>query len=765
MTPSMATCLYTPAFFSPCFWPSGLLAGCDSNGDDNGVVITPPGDGTPPDSNGGEPPATGSLSITNFHPDKARFAPGEPVNLTVTLENGEIEPFSGLVRLQLRHLDGEVLAEERQVTVGPGETTTETFTIDPPDTDFTGYLATATAGGGEPVSTGVDVSSTAVRYPRYGYISEFTEAARDLETDSLRQLAREYHLNMFQFYDWFWRHEKLIQFENGEIVSPWIDIFGRPNSWPVILDLVETAHEVNSLAMSYVMAYAAREGYGERWPISPLWGLFASPAVDDQLDISFEFGTSRPSLYLFNPAHPGWMDWLIPQYLQAIELGGFDGVHIDQFGPRYDVFGGDGQPVDLPNAFGVFLDNVKERLVAFDPENAACTFNLVDGEVNGWAVPEVAGRQNCDFLYSEVWFETNTYDELLGYIEYLRSFPGSRPVVLAAYSNYNEEVGPIHEAEDAAVLDGVAVAANHPGFTGTGFVDNFNEPGDSITWIVEGSDEPGNVTFVARFANATETVATRNLYVDGILVGTLRFGTRDQWSTWASDAWVQTLVEPGTHEVRLAFDEENVGAVNIDHLRLGQFDEDSVRLENAVMFGSGATHIQLGDNIQSLAHEYYPNRSKSLSAELRRALRHQYDFITAYENLLFDPALRFLGDAADVVAITTGQSLQIGEGGRLFTIQRARDDAEILHLINLIGVDDELWRNEAPPPQFQENIGVRYYAAAPEAITRVWMATPDFGALEPIPLEFTPGQDERGGYIEFTVPRLEYWDMIVMSRE
>ncbi|MEZ4599607.1 MAG: glycoside hydrolase family 66 protein [Syntrophotaleaceae bacterium] len=708
--------------------------------------------------------APGQLTVIGFHPDKARYNPGDQVELIATVRNDDMDVFfSGPLRLQVRHLDSEVLQQERQVNLGPGETATETFTLTAPDADFTGYLATISWGQEEAVSTGFDVSSTAVRYPRYGYIAEFSLESRDLLRDSIPLLAREYHLNMFQFYDWFWRHENLIKKENGNIADTWIDLFGRRNNWSVIRDLVQTAHDYNALAMAYVMAYAAREDYAELWPISPKWGVFDSPSADNQLSV--EFGPDGPFMFLFNPADPGWENWLIPQYVEAVNLGGFDGVHIDQFGPRYEVFGGDGRPVDLPNAFAVFLDSVKEALVENDLENSVCTFNIVDGKVDGWAAPDIARNQSCDFLYSEIWFSTNTYDDLLNYIEYLRNRGGNRALVLAAYSNYNEQIGPIFEAENADQLAGGEVAADHQGYTGTGFVVGLNEPGDSLTWTVDGPEEDANVTYVIRFANATGSVATRNLYLDGRFIGRLEFGARDQWSTWGTDAWAQAVTGPGPHEVRLAFDADNIGAVNIDHLQLGQFDERSVRLENAVMFGSGATHIQLGDNIQSLAHEFYPNRSKSLTSALRRALERQYDFITAYENLLFDPALQLKGDAEDVLETTTGQALEPAEGGRLFTIQRQRDECDILHLVNLIGVNDELWRNEATTPTFQQGIGLRYYPPEAEEIGKVWMATPDFGDMVPIPLEFGRGEDDRGAYVELTVPRLEYWNMLVFERQ
>ncbi|MFO7597063.1 MAG: glycoside hydrolase family 66 protein [Desulfocurvibacter africanus] len=701
------------------------------------------------------------MHVANFHPNKARYAPGDEIVLSAELHNRSEEAFQGPLTLRISHLGKELLRRTRDMLLQPGEVRTETFSFPAPKPDFRGYLATIRAGPGLPASTAIDVSSTATRFPRYGYVSEFSLAKSAREKDGIRRLAQEFHINMLQFYDWFWRHEKLIKRTDGAIAEAWPDLLGRIIIWPVVLDLVETAQEHNVLAMAYVMSYAAREGYAELWPVSPAWGLFETPDAENQLNVDFD---QERYLFLFNPGDQGWMDWIIDQYVEAINQGGFDGLHIDQFGPRHDVYGGDGQPIDLPNTFVAFLGTVKQRLLANDSDNAVCAFNLVDGEVAGWAVREVASAHNCDFLFSELWSETDTYDDLLKYIEYLRSRSGNRSVVLAGYSNYDEKIGPIQEAEGAAVLEGVSTAADHAGFTGRGFVDGFDEVGDSIAWRIQGPEDTSHVTFVIRFANATGKPATRNIYLDGRLIGQLRFSAMDQWSSWGSDAWVQKVVPPGSHTLRIAYDKDNIGAVNIDHLQFGEFDEDTVRLQNAVMFASGATHIQLGDDIQALVHEYYPNRSKSLTTSLRRALRRSYDFITAYENLLFDPDLVLLGHAGDSLRVTTGQPLQSTEKGRIFTIRRRKPGYEILHLVNLMGADNEQWRDAAPTPDFQDNIGLRYYAENPEEIGAIWLASPDYGTGEVERLEFFSGRDGTGEYIEFRVPRLEYWGMIVLER-
>ncbi len=710
--------------------------------------------------------AADPLRIDNFYPDKARYLPGETVTLTVEVSNPLSTGASGTLDLHIAHLGQSTSDISRDVSLPPGGTATENFTFVAPAQDFTGYAATLSNGAGTSVSTGIDVSSAAEHFPRYGYISEFAPDQRDLIVNSIPVLAREFHLNMLQFYDWGWRHEKLIKYNGSDIADSWSDLFGRVSAWAVIQDLVQTAHQYNTLALGYVMIYAAREGYAQLWPIDPAWGIFANPDATDQLNLLFSFG-NNPMLFLFDPSNAGWQDWIINQYTEAVNQAGFDGVHIDQLGQRYNVYNGSGAPVDLPSTFPLFLKETKMRLLINDASHSICTYNIVDGAVDGWAAREVATSESCDLLYSEIWYATNTYDDLRRYIEYLRNLGGGRAVVLACYSNYNEKLGPIDEAEQADSLQGVAVSSEHPGFTGTGYVDHFDSPGDAVTWDFSEPEETALISFVFRYANATGAVATRNVYLDGQLIGTVQFGSREQWSTWSSDVFLQATVAPGEHKLRIAYDEDNTGAINLDHLQFSDFDEDSVRLQNAAIFASGASLIQIGDNLQCLAHEYYPNRSKSLTVSLRRALRRNYNFITAYENLLFDPDLKFVETPTESLHALSGQSLLTTGTGGILTIQRRRPGNpayDIIHLINLIGVDNDLWRDKAPTPQFQENLVFRYYTDNVDKVSGLFLATPD--SEEGIParqIAFTSGSDESGGFIEFTIERLEYWDMIFIE--
>jgi hypothetical protein len=720
--------------------------------------IPPSGPTTPIDALAPHPNAA------RVYPSEARFAPGEDAVINVEALSPTNAPLGGQIELTIYHLQDQVYhALSDSITLAPDHSTTVQFRWRPPPSDFTGYQAVVSIGGQVVGSTGIDVSSTPLGYPRYGYLSNFSPDQTPAVVEPIVQrLAQDYHLNLFQFYDWFWRHEKLIERENGNITPSWIDLFGRTNTVQVIHDLLDSVHRYNSLAMAYVMIYAAREGYAERWPVKPSWGMFRQPGAVGQSALDFSAQRPGTMLFLFDPGNPDWQAWMTSEYLDAINTFGFDGVHIDQLGQRQGVLRADGSPIDLPSAFPSFLEAIAPKLSANNAQRAACTFNIVDGTVDGWAVHNVAGSSACQFLYSEIWFKSNTYDDLRRYIEQLRQIGRGRPVVLAAYAQYGEEVGPLFEAEGQTMLTGGAgIASNVPGFTGLGFVDSMDHPGDSITWTID-ITEPSTEAVVFRYANASGKVVNGRVSVNGNAVADIQFPSLAEWSAWQSSSQVQAQFAAGKNTVTLAVAEETGAAMFVDNMRLSEFDEAAVRLELAAIYASGATSIFIGDDQQGLSTEYYAGRSKAIPPPLRRAIRDDLSFISAYETLLFPPEVVSLGPGTTRVVAPLGPQLLDKGGNGIWVVPRRIGPYDTIHLVNLLTHDDQWRPAAAAPPPVQTNITLRYYVD--DTVSGVYLASPDldFGRTSSLP--YASGQDARGRFVEFTVPRLDYWDMVYLKR-
>jgi len=196
--------------------------------------------------------AAADSAIVDLLPDKARYAPGEVVTLTARVQGDR--PATASVDLSVYHLDAVVHVERKDVQVRKDDTSEVSFQWTPPAADFTGYLAVAQVDDTS-ITTGVDVSSSPFRYPRYGYISEFDPVLSAQERDRrVERLSREFLINAYQLYDWGWRHEKLIETAEAGAVSPvWTDLFGRQVSWGAVTGYVGTLHRFGAAAMGYVM--------------------------------------------------------------------------------------------------------------------------------------------------------------------------------------------------------------------------------------------------------------------------------------------------------------------------------------------------------------------------------------------------------------------------------------------------------------------------------------------------------------------------------
>ncbi|MGB8028320.1 MAG: glycoside hydrolase family 66 protein [Terracidiphilus sp.] len=194
-----------------------------------------------------------------------------------------------------------------------------------------------------------------------------------------------------------------------------------------------------------------------------------------------------------------------------------------------------------------------------------------------------------------------------------------------------------------------------------------------------------------------------------------------------------------------------------------EFNTPAVLLADAAIFASGASHIELGDGSRMLSSEYFPADTKfAVSYELSMQLRHYYDFLTAYENVL-----RYqVTPTAATVAVAGQPSSPYGVPNTIWTIARCKGERTIVHFINLKGSDDPHWRDvraDRPPAPLLTNLKVR--VAVDSDIAAAGWASPDVDGGAYHPLALTSGNDHGQRYVEFVLPSLEYWDMVVLDHQ
>ncbi len=373
----------------------------------------------------------GSYGIS-IHTDKSVYKPGEKVNFTIE----KILP--GAVKIRYRHLD-DLISEVSLATT--------TWQWAPPVTDHKGYLVDVfeTIEGVEKVygSIAVDVSSDWTKFPRYGFLSKYGQLA-DAGMDNIIGNLSRHHINGIQFQDWHYKHHMPLA---GTVASPhnvWKDIANRDNYLSTVKEYISKAHAKNIQTMSYNLAFgalndASADGVQEQWY------LFKDKTHTLKDAHPLPKPPFKSDIYLVDPSHTSWQQYLIAKNKDVYEVFDFDGFHIDQLGDRGNLYRYDGSAINLAASFKPFIEAMKD---------ASQGKYLVMNAVNQYGQQNSIAQSPVDFLYTEVWSGNEGYKDLAKIILDNNAYSGnSLNTVLAAYMNYN--------------------LANNPGY--------FNTPGVLLT--------------------------------------------------------------------------------------------------------------------------------------------------------------------------------------------------------------------------------------------------------------------------------------------
>jgi len=346
------------------------------------------------------------MRILDFYPTKGFFKPGETVGLRLELETAQAA--QAKIRLKITHL-AQVIAEisgEKELAAGRQELH---FSWQSPLEPPAGYGATITLSIQNSTcaaTTAFDVLPDWTAFPRYGFLCDFTPGRADI-AEVVKRLAR-YHLNGIQFYDWQYRHDKLLA-PTREYVDP----LQRQLSLDTVESFIRAAHQYGMAAMPYLAVYAASAKF---WLAHPEWALYNQ----DGEPISF----GEDFLGLMDPTSGSpWAEHLLDECERTLDSLPFDGLHIDQYGEPHQAWDARGAEVNLPRAFSDFIQTASERF----PDKS-----LVFNAVGNWPIDALASAPE-NFEYIEVWPPDTTYNDLARIVQNARSLSGGRPVVVALY--------------------------------------------------------------------------------------------------------------------------------------------------------------------------------------------------------------------------------------------------------------------------------------------------------------------------------------------
>jgi len=149
--------------------------------------------------------------------------------------------------------------------------------------------------------------------------------------------------------------------------------------------------------------------------------------------------------------------------------------------------------------------------------------------------------------------------------------PDAESAAITEAREYHRYAQVKYEAENAQIT-GADIMTDHPGYSGTGFVANFDSAGNEISFDVS-IPALGDYSFYFRYSNGTGHKAHTEVYLDGVLQETIPFHMTDGWDAWNDSEIGVTNLTAGRHVVKIAFVDY---AVNIDYM-LQEERHESIR--------------------------------------------------------------------------------------------------------------------------------------------------------------------------------------------
>ena len=214
---------------------------------------------------------------------------------------------------------------------------------------------------------------------------------------------------------------------------------------------------------------------------------------------------------------------------------------------------------------------------------------------NASAMTQYASLNELKNAAGEGWC---TGKDIFGDVTYIKTVAGSTATSNFEISgNATVSASSQHfEAEDASlsgssVSTQAAVATDHTGYLGNGFVDHLTSDGAAVTFYAKVANA-GVYNAAFRYSNGTDSGKSLSVYVNGEFAGNLNMPTTDNWDTW-NTASKQIKLSAGKNAITVKYDTAagSSGNVNLDYLELPFSPiQITVEAENAALWGSAKTN-------------------------------------------------------------------------------------------------------------------------------------------------------------------------------
>lgn len=362
-----------------------------------------------------------TVRVAGVAPLRACFRPGEPWQFRVTVSSSE--PASALLRIRACWPGGPGAGRQgadggtgragtwavHRARLAAGVTELSCELPSPPSAER-GYLVEAVIDSDAGTGTGygaADVLNDWRDDPRYGFLSEF--APGDTGQAARAAWMAGLHLNCAQFYDWAYRHDRLLP------PGPrYRDPMGRRLSLDSVRASISACADAGIASLGYAALYAGLPDFAAAHPD---WRITDGGGAPEHLAGLF---------CLMNPGDPGWRAHLLGQLGQALDTLPFGGFHLDQYGYPRTAWDSSGRPVDVGAGLAGLASAASALVAGRRPDGG-----VIANAVGGWPAAEFAAVPQLA-SYIEVWPPHTRYEDLVALADLARQ-GARRPVILAAY--------------------------------------------------------------------------------------------------------------------------------------------------------------------------------------------------------------------------------------------------------------------------------------------------------------------------------------------
>ncbi|MET3356881.1 UNVERIFIED_ORG: dextranase [Leuconostoc holzapfelii] len=363
-----------------------------------------------------------NTSFEKFETDKAHYHPWELVEFL-------FKPKANAGNLAITYYKRNELVATQHIAY---DSQTVQWHWRLPGDDIEAYIVkvvNTVKGQSETFYHAINVSWDQKDRPLMGFLSKFGDYNLENVNNIMTYLKR-LHINYIQYYDWFDRHDVPIKTNDDGFVSQfWGDFVNRPTRFDLIHKYIELGNKYGILSMAYGLINGASHN-NETDGLSKDMFMFD----DNSQDLGHVTNTNltpwaKYVLYQMNFMVDSWQDYFTKETAKIYRFLPFDGWHIDTLGDPGSKYDSTGKNITTDSWKLAYPFFINKAISNSNGKRAGLN------AVAEYGQKEIASS-NADYIYTEVWDNRKTYNDMMNMIIEMRNM-SDKELIVAGYMHHH----------------------------------------------------------------------------------------------------------------------------------------------------------------------------------------------------------------------------------------------------------------------------------------------------------------------------------------